>query len=91
MVYQNVFGRKLALADRSAGKTPGSGLDDVEAKSSKLFQIILQDRVLVHICIHCRSDVNRTFRGHNGCGEHIVGDAARDPADDICACRGDEK
>ena len=41
----------------------------------QFLQIILQNRVFPHTCVHSWSKEHRSLRGHNGRGEHIITDA----------------
>ena len=78
-----------AVARISVCKHTVIGLDYLVSERSKLFDIVLHDRVVEHIVVHCRRYYFLACTRHYGSGQHIVGDTACDFSDNICACGGD--
>ena len=92
-LFEDILEQSLRLGHFSgtgvaAGEIPVGRLDDLIAKALELVEIILNDGVFEHLGIHGRGDDLVAFAGHDGGGEHIVGQAVGDLADDIGRGRG---
>ena len=75
----------IAAGEKSLGRS-----NESIAVLSQLDYIILHDRVVIHSCIHRRSDNLRTGTGHNSRCRHVIGDSRGYLADNICRSRSDD-
>ena len=83
MLQQRLLGRHLTAARIATGQTPDDGFDDMIAVVLELLQVVLQDGILPHTCIHGWREEHRGFRSHNRRGKHVIADTGSHLADDV--------
>ena len=81
----------FAVSRISTGQIAGGGGDDFHTIVPAFVQIILHDPVAVHAGVHGGSHDFGTFAGKESGGQHVVGNAAGDLADDIGRGRSQQK
>ena len=85
---QNIFQQQPFVGHSSVAAVPigqhtGLRRNDLIAEADQLLQIILDDRVVVHIVIHGRGNDFLTGAGHDRSSQHIVSNAVRDLANHV--------
>ena len=83
--------RHLAGPGIPTGKITTCRLDHFVSIMLKRFEIILQDRIFKHICIHGRGNKFLTFACHKSCCQHIICDPMCKLADHIGTGRCDHR
>ena len=88
-VVKQRFGfRHFTVSFVAARQQSCGGLHNLKPILLQDFDIVLDNSVLVHTGIHGRSSDFRACAGKDGSGEHIIRQAMRHLADDICRSRG---
>ena len=89
ILQQELRLRHLAGARIAAGKVAFSRRDHLIAVLFQDLQVVLHDRILVHVCVHRRCDDLPASARHDCSCQHIIRDTVGDLPDDISACRCD--
>ena len=83
MGNQQLFIRQLACAHILAGEHSNCRLDDLKAVALQGGKVVLGDRIVEHIGVHCRRHQFRTVAGKHGGREHIVRKPVRHLCNDV--------
>ena len=91
MPHQNVLRGHFSIPDIPTGKQSLFGRNHRKAIALQLFQIILQNGVMIHIGIHGRRNDFLTGARHSRCRQHIIRNAVCQLANHICGSRRNQK
>ena len=83
--------RQFAFPFPTTGQGALLGRYEQVARTPQPFLVFAINRIGVHVDVHGWSNQQRRLGSHDSCGEHVIGNAAGQLADDIGCSRGNNK